>query len=186
VIGAPSRAERLRVFSPSSVTAGAPRSSGARGACSGCRRSRRVSCRWSSAGGGPGGAPPRRPPSPRAWQGARMARRVALTARARDGLVRTVAHPLLRSWARPSMEAATLLRGSGGRLVEHVHPTLGGARADRAVAARSRRSHRVFCTRAGRADHGTGGASAGRSCAMRRRRPRGASTRACSSTHATA
>jgi exodeoxyribonuclease V gamma subunit len=64
-------------------------------------------------------------PSPRAWQSARTAGG-RLTARAEMDASATVAHPLLRSWARPSMEAATLLRGSGGRLVEHVHPTLGG------------------------------------------------------------
>lgn len=59
-------------------------------------------------------------PSPVAWRRSPFSLDAALTPRAAVDAVAAVEHPLLRSWGRPAMEAAALLRGRSIQVVEHA------------------------------------------------------------------
>ena len=58
-------------------------------------------------------------PSPAAWHRTPFSLDASLTPRAAVDAVTVVEHPLLRSWGRPAMEAAALLRGPSIHAVEH-------------------------------------------------------------------
>ena len=63
-------------------------------------------------------------PSPAAWSGSRQQLAGRLVLRSACDATAAVRHPLLRSWARPAMEAAVLIGGLDATVTASAHPAV--------------------------------------------------------------